>query len=275
MPRPQLILDKCVLQGSSTSALSEANNKFRICLTDTLLYEIQTDSKGESKKWLGILLATVEDNWFPSSGDILTWEITRGYSGTNFLGIPGVVRTINDAYESEPEEVIRKYEETMAGIGAVRHHPDDEQDFRTLRELKGKDPEFYRHVEVNETARTHLEQEAEKSWREFAIQNQLEVSDHFLPTSSWLCYGVIMSQAAFLRWKFSRRGDFPADPKKPANPALDMFYIGYMSLADGLLSNDKDMLRLSWAVWPDKRKHLYTYDQTRREIVHFVPEWER
>ena len=89
----------------------------------------------------------------------------------------------------------------------------------------------------------------------------------------WFSFGMALVGEAFRQWKLWKYGDEPADTKKPANPFYDTMYIAFMAIADGIVSADKNLLKLAWACWPDKREYIYDYDMREHRIIPFQPKW--
>ena len=84
---------------------------------------------------------------------------------------------------------------------------------------------------------------------------------------------MVLVSKVFRDWKLWKYRDEPADPKKPANPFYDTMYIAIMAIAEGVISMDKNLLKLAWACWPDKREHIYDYDMHEHQIIPFEPKW--
>jgi hypothetical protein len=105
-----------------------------------------------------------------------------------------------------------------------------------------------------------LEGEKRYGWRK---------SRHFFPRKDWFIYGIAMSHMIYLPWKLWKHGNNA--PTKAANAAYDLYYIGFMAIADGLVSSDKAMLKLAWAMWPDKRQRIYEYRDD--QAIVFTPAW--
>ena len=82
-----------------------------------------------------------------------------------------------------------------------------------------------------------------------------------------------MSDALFYL-KFWRVGNGTLEPDKPANPMFDVFYGAFVSLFDGILSCDPDLLNLVWACYRDKRKNILTYSSAKKAIVQYEPPWQ-
>jgi hypothetical protein len=95
----------------------------------------------------------------------------------------------------------------------------------------------------------------------------------FSPGPGYLGFGIRLSSKCFLYWKLWKYGDAPACPQKPANPWLDTLYVGYMAIADGILSSDKGQLEMAWVCWPEKESSILYYNRNDNSITRFQPEW--
>ena len=115
--------------------------------------------------------------------------------------------------------------------------------------------------------------EARSGLVEVAAKHGMEVSPSFVPDRECLAYGIELANRAYLPWKFWRVGDDKADPLKPANPFFDNLYIASMALGDGIISCDRDLLRLSWICWPEKRDDIFRYDTNTHTPNRFQPDW--
>jgi len=91
------------------------------------------------------------------------------------------------------------------------------------------------------------------------------------PEQDWYVYGYAVAKEAFHRFKSAKYGCKPAQPEKPANPMYDTVLLATVAIADGLLSNDKDLRLLTWACWPRQRERIYMYSNGK--VVHFSPAW--
>jgi len=118
-----------------------------------------------------------------------------------------------------------------------------------------------------------LPMEARSGFSDVAANHGIAVSPSFVPDRDWLAYGIELVNRAYLPWKFWRVGDEQADTRKPANPFFDNLYIASMALADGIISCDRDLLRLSWVCWPEKRDNIFRYDTNTHTPNRFKPGW--
>jgi len=128
-------------------------------------------------------------------------------------------------------------------------------------------------IHTTKQAALPLAKMARKSWSDAGKERGLKVSKKIRPRPSWLCYGLELVSNLALYQKFWRYGDATADKEKPANFGLDFIYVAFLSIADGLLSGDKNMLRLAWACWPGKRTGLFAYDMETGKITRYSPDW--
>ncbi len=101
----------------------------------------------------------------------------------------------------------------------------------------------------------------------------LQVSPRFNPGPGWLTFGIDLVARAFFKLRLWTEKDPGLVQRKSPNPFFDSVYIAYISIANGILSSDKGLLKLAWACWPEKEKNLYEFDMQTQTIRPFAPSW--
>ena len=160
-------------------------------------------------------------------------------------------------------------------IASIVHAPEDEEFFHEATGLR--EPEIFLRLEENLSSQEgtrKIAAAAKRSFTEPALHRGWSVSDSFRPTRTWFCFGVELVYQAYPLFKFSKYGDEPADKRKPANPFLDLYYIMYCAITDGLLSKDENQLKLAWACWPEKRDNIRWFDDKTKTHHKYVPSWQ-
>lgn len=86
------------------------------------------------------------------------------------------------------------------------------------------------------------------------------IVESFDPDLGWFSISVVPAKMVFLPWEFWRYGDEPAHHRKPANPWFGTNCIGYVAIADGMLSADVSQVKLAWTCWPGKESAIFRFD---------------
>jgi len=282
-----LVLDKSCLQAAPTQFLRGLRERYNFLLTTTLLEELGTEDVAErgsmtekEKQALNLKIerrfatavAVAGNEWIDHLQGI-EWEITRGKSArfapTMQLQLPLDLDRLLDSKTVQDCLTFDKAKASLASFAApVRNEADktvlashmqtpEETFFDRLASGLASD-EFS--VEMRETVTALVQAGEKRGWTK---------SFYFFPRSDWLIYGLALAHRVYLPWKLWKYGNNA--PTKAANAAYDLYYIGFMAIADGLLSLDRNMLKLAWAMWPKKRQHIYEYRDER--ILTFVPTW--
>ena len=287
---PTLVLDKSAIKAAPGGLLTKLRADFSFLLTDTLLYEIATERLGERGELPADEQATLDamitanfirsiqeaGNTWVERCSVLQWEMEQGTTGRAEIA-PRFSLTgpkVTDILSKDVIEVCQAYEEPKGLLASVAHAEADEEYFQKIRRMKPQDvlPQI-REDYCSEGGRARVAAEARTCFEEKAGELGLSVASTFVPGPDWLAFGMILAKMLYLPWKFWRYGDEAADPKKPANPWFDTDYVGYMAIADGLVSSDKKQLELAWACWPEKEEAIFVLDQHDHSLVRFRPEW--
>lgn len=287
-----IVIDKSALIGAPCGLLKTL--PFVFLLTDTLLFEIGTEKLGqntalspaEESRANGRITATLKrameeaGNTWVERESALKWELERGLSAgvdnaprfsLTVGALPEIMSCSTGLYQQCMEH------EVLAGnLASTAHAPGDEASFKWVRRLSEHELfEQLRRDHCSPEDRIRIAKEAKDAIGQRAKELGYQVVQGFDPGPGWLAFGMILSKMVFLPWKFRTYGDEPADRGKPANPWFDTDYIAYMAIADGLLSADKNQLKLAWACWPEKESSIYYFDKQDRKISHFHPEWSQ
>lgn len=289
-----IVIDKSALRAAPRGLLKELQGDFAFLLTDTLLHEIGTEklrqgatlSTEEEAHHDRIITATMRramqeagNSWVERESAI-RWETEHGVSAAaddaprlSLLdeGLPDILSCSTELYDKCME-----YEMQSGLLASTPHEPSEDALFQRIRGFsEAKFFEELRRDYCSAEERRHIAKEAKETIGQGAKELGYRVVPTFTPGPGWLAFGMILSKWVFLRWKFWRYGDEPADRSKPANPWYDTDYIAYMAIADGLLSADRNQLKLAWACWPEKESSIYSLNTQDHTISKFRPEWSR
>ncbi len=284
-----LVLDKSALIGASRYGIKKLRERFDFLLTDTLLHEIATEGFKEHGKLCekkqkkldqridATFAKTVRDlgnSWIEMNVSI-RWEIENGRSAKFGPIFSTEDIRITDYLSPKVLKLSAEYEGRIGNLTGMKHHPEDEDDFQVVRRMSEREVlEKMEHDFAREQAICDIAEDARRSFVESARERGWSVSSYYKLDRGWLSFGMYLVHRGYVPWKFNKYGDEPAQPKKPANPSFDLIYIGHMAIADGILSTDKEQLKLAWAIWPEKRENIYYYDQATHEPEVFEPEWK-
>jgi len=283
-----LVLDKSALRAAPTQCLTALRARHDFLLTTTLLEELGTEglvervsinekAKTKLDKRIEALFERaikVGENQWIDHIEALKWEVTEGEPANLAPRIE--VRGKLDIHKILDDRTVQNClafdsaKASFASFAAPVRNEDDEKVIASLMTIREEDF-FCRLAHGVGPAKSPTEMRATISG--LALEGEKRYgwkkSRHFFPRKDWFIYGIALSHMVYLPWKVWKHGNNP--PRKAANAAYDLYYIGFMAIADGLLSSDKTMLKLAWAMWPDKRQHIYEYRDG--EIGVFVPVW--
>ena len=286
---PVLVLDKSALKAAPAGKLTEIRSSFDFLLTGVLLHEIATErlderddlSPDEAKRLDGMIEANFRKardeagNLWIDNESALNWEISEGVSARYAppYPLPDGLRILQAL---TPWVKLASLEQDLRR-GKLTGVPPSPKDIANVDRISkmGEEELFatiQRDYSLFEVQRT-IAEDARRSFTEKAASRGVMVSPDFAPNRDWFSFGIMLALRAFLPWKFWKKREGPPDPKKPANPFYDMNYVGYLAIADGVLSSDKTLLKFAWALWPEKRDSLRYYDMDARFDILFEPEW--
>ena len=285
-----VVLDKSVLKGATDGVLASYGEHFRYVLTDILFDEIVTEGGAENAADvamrdaslrsmidanLGRIVGETDNAWY-FTRDALTYELETGRSARlspqvtygNLLEYRSVVRdeTWNRIAEQE-----RMHAQLMNLEGFEDAQARTIEDLATVQGRRA----FFTMLADQLLDRPTLCVQCVKDWEDLASEHGIAICPGFALHESLLCYGSSLVSRAHWFWKCWARKERPADSAKPPNPFYDAVQIAYVAICDGLLAGDRGMLHMAWACWPNKREHLYTYDDVRLQIERFDPDWVR
>ncbi|MCK4626287.1 MAG: hypothetical protein KAV00_13295 [Phycisphaerae bacterium] len=285
-----LVLDKSVVKAAPKGFLKRLRPRFNFLLTDALLQEIGTEKLDKremlcesekerlDQKIRANFKRTIEEagNLWIDNETALTCEIETGCSAKqssrfSLCSIP----SLDLLSEGQTKKACLDYDTKVANLVSVVHAPEDESGFQKVTNMG--EEELFMSIQTDYSSEDVLQriaQDAKDGFGEVATSRGLHVSPHFKPRRDWFSFGITLASWSFLPWKFWKRGDRSADPKKPPNPYYDMIYRGYIAVADGILSADKDLLKLSWACWSEKRANIFDFNRQEQRIVQFEPQWK-
>ncbi|HOI56201.1 MAG TPA: hypothetical protein PLP01_13195 [Phycisphaerae bacterium] len=281
---PTLVLDKSVLQSAPKGWLkSRRQEGMDFLLTGALMQEIGSDGLrlgvplSESGRSHAISTnfrrAVMEagNNWIDSATAV-EFEITHGESakhGPRFHlnCVPDV-----EMIPSETQDASISLERRYAKLASVGHFPDDEEYYRRIISMTEKEAllEIDRALASEDCAKKVVSETAH-DFAQAGRQRGLSVSSAFVPQEDWYTYGYSLALWAFLPYKFNKFHDGPPDRKKPANAMFDLEYIAACAICDGIVSKDKDMLKLAWACWRKKRESILYFNDLDKTCSPFVP----
>lgn len=124
-------------------------------------------------------------------------------------------------------------------------------------------------IATNESMRRIQRRAFEIIYDHNLVSDLTKVSSAFMPAQDWVAYGLHAASDAicyFSNW--AHRSGSP-NPHRATNLFRDLEYVAYVSIADGLLSSDKEQLSFAWALWPRKREHLYYFNKDTRCVSRF------
>lgn len=285
-----LVLDKSVVVATPRDFLKNHRDRFDFLLTDTLHHEIFTekldqwdslcpDERTKTRQRIHASFRKAQEgagNLWVDNERALGWEITEGCSARHAptRSISFTFTPSNDMFSEEWKRECLKYDAKRGKLMSVVHAPVDQNVFERVRSLR--EEELFHQVRQDyssERFRNSFALDAKTGFSEHGARRGLKVAPGFAPGAGWFSFGIIMASFAYLRWKFWKYGDDPPDRKSPANPYFDMVYVSYIAIADGILSSDKNLLKIAWACYPEKEEDLYEFDTQTHEIATFKPQW--
>lgn len=285
-----LVLDKSCLQWVSTQLLMELRGQYDFLLTGVLLEELGTEDVEKRGTFTAhqdealnrrleaqfAKAAKIIGNEWIGHLEALEWEITQGRSArfAPRIQVQGALE-LEGVFDGNTLKDCVAHENAMASFASFAAPVRNESDNKILADFRNiPEEEFFCRLtmglgpakssaEIRKTM-SRLAEEGEKryGWKK---------SSYFFPHRDWYIYGTALSRKVYLPWKLWKYGNDA--PARAANAAYDLHYISFMAIADGLLSSDKNMLKLAWAMWPDKRQHIYEYRAKDKKVAVFEPGW--
>jgi len=283
-----LILDKSMVKAARKGVIEDLRSDFDFLLPDVLLHEIMTENLDKRQTLASHQIdrldnmihanmrrATTEaGNHWIAKDEAVAWEIVEGRSARYAPTMN--IQHVTSIYILSKEEMQNCLDDDarLGDITAAEHATEDDAWFAWVRTLKEKVLfEYLANTLSSEEAVRSIGEKARIDRTKDGISRGLVVSPNFKPTHEWFSFGINLAVDAFLKWKFWKYGDARSDTKKPANPFYDTMYIATIAIADGIISGDKNLLKLAWACWPDKRGNIYDYDTQEHQIIPFEPQW--
>jgi len=282
-----LVLDKSSLRAAPTQFLLQLRESYDFLLTGALLQEVgtrdvdkRTSMPKKEKRALNRKIEAqfakavkVAGNEWHDHLEALDWEITEGKSARFMPGLP--LREPLDLDRFLDDETVQDclaFDDAKASFASFAAPVRNEEDEKVLaRFMQTPEEDFFcrlTHQLASDTSSKKLRKTMTRL-TEAGEERGRSKSPYLFPRRDWLVYGIALTHSVYLTWKLWKYGN--EAPHKAANAAYDLYYIAFMAIADGILSSDKNMLKLAWAVWPDKRKHIYEYHDERIDAL--VPLW--
>lgn len=290
---PRVVLDKSIVQWVQRGFFEAQLQSFDFLLSGNLLLEILTEgfqdqdqvSRTAREKSNQIINANLEKvvlgigNAWLLPDAIIRHEITTGESGRAVKPVPLAIPRAEQVPQEGCRNTIGLFEDIVAVLTSARGERSAVEMPEHLAGIRGVAQNdrrgFFSRLEPEFLQRERIPIDARRAWEEFAKRHRFGVHPDFEIVPGYLCFGMSLIQKAAWYWAHWLRDEGPIDMHNPPNTFYDAVGVAYMSIADGLVAKDEDMLHFAWACWPEKREHIYTYNQDTREIERFVPEWER
>ncbi len=264
-----IVLDKSALVSASTEELRNFCRKATLVLTSTLQYEIAT-GPGEMRRNCEAHLQGINAVRVHELGVAVRWELENGRSSKDLGQVPSTRAFFHDGWFETDANLTDHHEGEWAKLASIG--PSSEEAALVAELGRMRPPEFYDYL-ARLQATLPIAKLAAESWTAKRAELGVTVCRSLKPRPDWVIYGA--EKVAILGgwWKFWRYDDNVAHKESPANFGLDLAYVTYMALADGLLSCEKNLLDFAWACWPEKRSGLLIFDQEAREVRAYQPGW--
>ena len=275
-----LVLDKSVLQGAQGEFIKELGGKFDFLLPGMLLYEIYTkrleerpqlaqsqkdtlDQGIEANLWK---VAEKTGNQWVNELNALRWEAEKGCSAGHMPTERLKTKSIEEMFSNQTMvEQCLEYEKHSEFLAKVCLSQELRNEWKPYLEMdeRGFLAEMRKSQSwVAEAAINHV--------RDISSQEGWKISPNFKPDRQWFSFGWVLAFGLSGGWQVYKHPDGAVPKtKKAANVCFDAYYIACVAIADGLLSADKEMLKLAWACWPEKEDHIYEYDREKKKIIPF------
>ena len=303
MTKKIIVLDKSVVRGAPKGFLESLREEFDFLLAEILMHEIGTEDIEEQDKFTDHkkralnrrILATFEkainetEHIRISYEAALTWEITTGCSARHLLMLnkcrfkpldkKSLLKRLSNGMEklSRSSDDIKKildYDSERAKLASLSVLPGEQKTYQQITNANMTEKEIYAHIQKEcQSKESFWAEKAREAFIEKGRENGLSISPFFTPQRDWLSFGIVIAGFAFRLWKLWKYGDKPIKSGKSPNPYFDTLYVAYVAIADGILSADKDLLKLSWVCWPEKRNNIYKYDMGKVKAAQFKPKW--
>ncbi len=283
--KPLIVLDKSVLQGVPRGFLANLVDCFEFLLTEALRYELNTyeqvKRQGMSANDVAELNHKIElyfgrakdecgDSWLLDDA-ALQWEVKNAQSARTATRCPLSDITLEEISELRWAELLA-YDEQLERLVQEACIALSAKVVKQIRIIQDNNPRSFYEWVSGQLAQSELIDDimemVTSSVRKYAKRQNLEMPNNFRPDQSWHVFGIGLATQCL-----AYRETWKPTTKKLANQFLDMVYLAYVAIADGLFSCDKDLLGLAWAMWPEKRPTLYTYDSAKVEIMVYTPKW--
>ncbi len=285
-----LILDKSALMAASGPAIEELRQKFDFLLTGILLHEILSGGVEEwnqlsedAKRALLLKNGSILNKAIYHAGDswiradhALVWEMERGCPSRTMPKINlGQGRRLHKMEPKDIDRILRKDGEVAKLLSDFQAPYPGE--LLTIFSQTGEKEAFegIQQSLLSPKVLSIMKNDCKAGLEEFAKKKGLKLSESFWPDRTWFSFGTFLSGELCRIWKIWKYGNNPMPNRlKATNFHYDHEYLGYMAIADGVLSSDQHLVKGAWLLWPEKREHIYYYNQTTREVEGGVPQWK-
>ena len=278
-----LVLDKSAVVAVPQGYLRSLRKDFSFLLSDVLGEEIgieamensvQSSPRRKARADANLRKCTEEaGNEWVERMEAVRWEAVQACSARLMPRSPVQETSLQDIHVPDTVRAESlQLKKNMADWASVIHDAEDELPFQAIRRMNEK--ELYEAIQNDSSSdEVHhvVVQAAERRLVEEAIRcNQIPPSRPE-PDRGWLTYGLELVSRGLRHWKYGLYGD--DRPHKPDNLVCDLHYVGFMAIADGILSHDAHLLKLAWAIWPEKRNHIYDFRPDEKQLLRFEPPW--
>lgn len=281
-----LVLDRSAVVGAPPGFLQSLRGSFDFLLTDTLLHDIcteqldhsdslSTDERAVIRRRRDAAFRKIQKetgNLWMDNETALQWEIMEGCSARHAPHERLPFTPSIDMFSQEWTQFCREYQANRARLMSMVRAPDDQEGFEWVCRLE--ETELFHELRERYSSargRRSCALEAKSNFSDLGAKRGLRVAASFAPEPDWFSFGIILAGRVYRSWNFWRYSGNPPGLKKPANPFFDTVYVSHIAIADGVLSCDKDLLRMAWACYPEKEGDLYELDAQTRSIATFKP----
>jgi len=284
--KPLIVLDTSTLKGAHRGLLTALSGIWEFLLLEILLHEVGTHRMSERSTMGGSGEAALDqaiESTFRRAIDEAgnTWllrekafqcEIETGQSARNAERDPlrGDLR-VGELSLDQKRDCIQFDLNSAALVG-------DAPSLAELGNLHSKCPTRPAFFDWLSSTLTTSESIRTIQKRAFAIihnhnfvHDLTRVSLTFMPATDWVTYGLHAASDAICYFSNWAHRSGQQNPHRATNLFRDLEYVAYVSIADGLLSSDKNQLSFAWALWPQKRRHLYYFNNDTQRLNRFSP----
>ncbi len=236
--------------------LHKASQEYRFLLPWALYYEASSDSDPDwpLDKWKNLLrkcdCVCRQDYSF-----LALWEIEHGGSASNLPKFPFDPESSDWIAPADRSGILDSWYAKIVRRPLSAHAKKQAKCFANKSEIG-----FF--SELRDYLRTvPISRRCEQSLSPSAKSRNICIHQQFHPQPGWYSWGlalVIHAWLLFKEWKWGPEQKCPTNDARAASAWLDFEYLPYLVEADGLVTNDKTLLQLAKACWPDKANCIFT-----------------